>query len=153
MIETWHGSIGIKKFGKDANKDKDFLRRIEWEGSVTDYIVSCSDFEDGIYSEDFWKDTPIWKFGHPRNDILLCKDIDKIAALKNKIFSWYHIPTDAKLCLYVPTFRDDGDLSPYSIDYNGITDALKQKWGVLDCSHKISFQGEEVYKEGSLQCA
>lgn len=129
LIETWHGSLGIKKFGRDANNDKVWLRRAAREGRMTDYIISNSDFEDSIYREDFWKKTTIWKFGHPRNDILFCKDEEKIAEINGKIRTKYKIPENAKLCMYAPTFRDDGDLSPYTLDYDRLVKALETRFG------------------------
>ncbi len=129
LIETWHGSLGIKKFGRDANNNKKWLKQAEREGKMTDYIISNSHFEDDIYREDFWKETPIWQFGHPRNDILLCKDQEKIAEINRAIREKYEIPMDAHMCMYGPTFRDDGDLSPYTIDYGRLTNALEQRFG------------------------
>lgn len=129
LIETWHGSLGIKKFGRDANNDKSWLRMAAHEGKMTDYIISNSDMEDEIYREDFWTNTPIWKFGHPRNDILLCKDEKKMAELNESIRKQYDIPMDAKLCMYAPTFRDDQDLRPYMIDYDKLKAALKKRFG------------------------
>ena len=129
LIETWHGSLGIKKFGRDSNNDKRWLRRAAKTGRMTDYIISNSDFEDDIYREDFWKKTPIWKFGHPRNDIFFCEDKEKISQINQAIREKYEIPENAKLCMYAPTFRDDGDLSPYTIDYDRLLDALKTRFG------------------------
>ncbi len=129
LIETWHGSLGIKKFGRSANNDKSWLRKAAKEGRMTSYIISNSDMEDEIYREDFWKTTPIWKFGHPRNDILLCDDKQKMAELDRSIRRQYDIPKDAKLCMYAPTFRDDQDLRPYMIDYDNLLAALKSRFG------------------------
>ncbi len=129
LIETWHGSLGIKKFGRSANNDKSWLRKAAREGRMTDFIISNSDMEDEIYREDFWKKTPIWKFGHPRNDILLCKDKEKISALDKSIRRQYNIPKGVKLCMYAPTFRDDRDLRPYMIDYDRLKEVLHQRFG------------------------
>ena len=139
LIETWHGSLGIKKFGRDSNKDKKWLRNAAKEGRMTDFIISNSTFEDAVYREDFWKKTPIWQFGHPRNDILFCTDEEKIAALQQKIRKKYKIQEDFQLCMYAPTFRDDGDLSPYVIDYDRLIAALRERfrgeWVILTRFH------------------
>lgn len=128
LIETWHGSLGIKKFGRDSNQDKRWLKRAAKEGKMTDYIISNSTFEDSIYREDFWKDTPIWQFGHPRNDIFF-KSPDKLKHMRYSICTKHAIPYDAKICLYAPTFRDDGDLSPYTLDYDMLTKVLTERFG------------------------
>lgn len=129
LIETWHGSIGIKKFGRDCNADPHWLKVAEKQGKMTDFIISNSDFEDDIYREDFWKETEIWKFGHARNDILFTTDADKIATIREKIFSIYEIPEGVRLCMYAPTFREDGDLSPYKLDYDKLREVLKERFG------------------------
>lgn len=129
LIETWHGSIGIKKFGRDSNKDMNWLKLAEKEGKMTDFIISNSDFEDDVYREDFWKKTPIWKFGHARNDILFCEDEKKIESIRNRILEWYNLPSNLKLCMYAPTFRDDGDMSPYDIDYERLVATLAERFG------------------------
>ena len=128
LIETWHGSIGIKKFGRDSNKDMHWLSVAEKEGKMTDFIISNSDFEDDVYREDFWKDTTIWKFGHARNDILFA-DEETLKALKKKITKKFGVPEDVHICLYGPTFRDDGDLSPYTIDYEHLAASLATRFG------------------------
>ena len=129
LIETWHGSLGIKKFGAKDNNDRDWVRRAYREGRMTSYIISNSDFEDDIYREDFWKKTPIWKFGHPRNDILFTQDEEKIRALDRQIRDENEIPDGVRLCLYAPTFRGDGDLSPYVLDYDRLNKALEKRFG------------------------
>lgn len=129
LIETWHGSLGIKKFGPGANNDYFWFYKATKESAMTNYIISNSDFEDSVYRETFWKKTPIWKFGHPRNDILFCKDQSKIDSFKSFIYEKYKIPEGKKLCLYGPTFRDDGDLSPYKLDYDRLCEALSKRFG------------------------
>ena len=129
LIETWHGSLGIKKFGRDSNKDTKWLRTAEKEGRMTDYIISNSAFEDEIYREDFWTKTPIWQFGHPRNDILFCKDEKKIAALRQRLNERYALPEHARLCLYAPTFRDDNDTSAYIRNFRQLKAALETRFG------------------------
>ena len=129
LIETWHGSLGIKKFGRDSNKDKKWLRLAEKEGRMTDFIISNSTFEDAIYREDFWKETPVWRFGHPRNDVLFCNDAKQKAALRQALNRRFGIEENAQLCLYAPTFRDDGDLTPYTLDYDRLRKALGERFG------------------------
>ncbi len=129
LIETWHGSLGIKKFSQDTVKDKAWVRTAFREGKMTDYIISNSDFEDAVYREDYWKKTPIWKYGHARNDILCEGDSERVQKIREKVYAKYELAPDTKICLYAPTFRDDGDLSPYLIDYEALQQALQQRFG------------------------
>lgn len=130
LIETWHGSLGIKKFSKDAVKDKSWIKRAVKEGKMTDYIISNSAFEtNDVYKVDYWKETPVWLHGHARNDILFEKDTERMQAIREKITEMYKLEPGTKICLYAPTFRDDHDMSPYTIDYQGLCDALEERFG------------------------
>lgn len=143
LIETWHGSLGIKKFSKDTVNDKEWVKKALKEGKATDYIISNSDFEDEIYREDYWKKTPIWKLGHARNDILFNENKEYKKVIKEKLFQKYVIADDnkksddnfkklddnCKICLYAPTFREKLNVSSYELDYNMLRNSLKEKFG------------------------
>lgn len=129
LIETWHGSIGIKRFGKDTNKDKRWIRMATLEGRMTDYCLSNSEMEDNIFKDTFWVNSRILRCGHARNDILFEKDSERRREIRESIYKKYNLDSNVKICLYAPTFRDDGDLSPYQIDYAGLADALKNRFG------------------------
>jgi len=125
MIQTWHGSMGIKRF--DTSKDKKWIRKMKKSASWTDYIISNSSFESGLYRNTFWKDTPILEYGHPRNDEFFDDEISqkKIKYAKEKL----DLDDSYKYCLYAPTFRDDNDTNAYIKDYAGICEALKKRFG------------------------
>lgn len=134
LIETWHGSLGIKKFNKDTVNDKAWVKAVLKEGKMTDYIISNSDFEDAVYREDYWKKTPIWKLGHARNDILFNDDEEKRKIIKEKIFrrfpiSHEDISGNYKICLYAPTFREKLDVTSFHLDYELLKNTLKEKFG------------------------
>ena len=129
LIETWHGSLGIKRFDADVNKDQKWIRRAAREGEMTRYIISNSSFESEIYKNSFWNPAEIWKFGHARNDILLNGDMAYCENMNKQICAKFNIPLGRKLCMYAPTFRDDKDLSPYSINFARLKDALSDKFG------------------------
>ena len=127
LIETWHGSLGIKKFGRQANNDEKWHKNADKEAKQTNYIISNSDFEDDIYRSTFWKKTKILKYGHARNDVFFKKEFDK--DLKTKICKKYDIPEQNKLCLYAPTFRDNGDIDLCKLDFKKLADSLSKRFG------------------------
>lgn len=189
LMNTWHGSIGIKIFSKETNKDQVWCRRAAREGRRTDYCISNSTFEDMVYRSSFWETTEILKLGHARNDILCWRDPQRLKPIRRKVFDyfrldnvisqlkqqrhreltcWYQeqcgqIPVtaehlgkpnpfanvdladpeavnafmekeyakceDVRICLYAPTFRDDGDMRPYEIDYEQLRQALHTRFG------------------------
>lgn len=129
LIETWHGSLGIKRFDAETNKDQRWVKKALREAGMTDYIISNSSFENEIYRNSFWKNTEIWKYGHARNDILLNRDERVKNNLYEKIQERYHIPKGVKMCLYAPTFRDDGDVTSYTLDYARLKYSLQERFG------------------------
>lgn len=128
VFETWHGSIGIKKFGRDANDDKLWHKMADKSAAMTDYIISGSKFETALYKETFWPNTQVLEFGHPRNDIFF-KQETEIECLKNKIYELYSINKQNKLCLYAPTFRDVLNCKAYQMDFITLRQALHDKFG------------------------
>ena len=146
LFETWHGSIGIKLFGKDANDDKLWHKMARRTAKMTDFVISNSDFESNIYRKTFWEKNEILKYGHPRNDIFFITQ-DKISAIKEKISNFYKIKCSNKLCLYAPTFRDENRLDVYSMDFSKLSKALKEKFGgdwtiLLRYHHTTNLNGD-----------
>ena len=129
LIETWHGAMGIKKFGPDGNDDFAWHKLAREEALSTDYIISNSKLENKVYRDTFWTETPILKYGHPRNDILFLKNEKQIETIKNNILDRYKISNDKKICLYAPTFRDDHNLDVYMFNIEKLKLALKQRFG------------------------
>ena len=129
LIETWHGAIGIKAFGRGCNNDKEWLRKADKEASLTDYCISNSDFETNLFRTTFWQKAEILQYGHARNDILFKLDSVRVHNLDVRIRKKYKIKEGYKICLYAPTFRDDGDYLPYCIPYTELRAALSERFG------------------------
>lgn len=130
LIETWHGSLGIKKFSKDAVNDKKWVKRAVDEGKMTDVCISNSDFEENeVYRPTYWKKTPIWAHGHARNDILCEQDTDRVRRIKKKIAQIYGLSDGDRICFYAPTFRDDEDMRSYRLDHGMLLKTLEDRFG------------------------
>ena len=131
-IQTWHGSLGIKKIDGDANPT--FWQRSTWHGfeevdsKAVDYLTSNSEFENNVFKSAFWNRGEIVKVGHPRNDIFYFPE-EKLQTIKEKVFSRYEINKDKKVLLYVPSYRDDYSMWAYNIEYKELVKTLKEKFG------------------------
>lgn len=127
-IQTWHGSLGIKKIGDDSptfSFDKNIFQK---EAKMIDYLISNSKLETDIYKVRFWNNAEIMEFGHPRNDVFF-KSNEQIAEIKNKICKLYNIDTDTKIILYAPTFRNNLENNDcYGIDYHNILNTFERKY-------------------------
>jgi len=129
LMETWHGAIGIKKFSASCNKDKKWVKLAYKQGADTDYCLSNSSFEDEVFREDFWKKATILRYGHARNDILFEKNTERINVIREKIWKYFNLSDDCRICLYAPTFRENTSIKPYNIDYAAVKNALHEKFG------------------------
>ncbi len=129
-INTWHGSMGLKKIDPDAVSDKHWRKCAETAGRITNFMISNSSFETMVYRTTYWKSkrVRVLEYGHPRNDILFCTDEEK-KAIKAKICDFFDIDEDCNLILYAPTFRDARNLDCYDIDYNRVLEAARKRFG------------------------
>lgn len=129
LIETWHGSLGIKKFGEKNNSGKSWVAAAKRCGKLADYVISNSTFEDAVYRDTFWKKTEILQYGHPRNDILLKQDEELAKSIRRNVLHECEDWETCHLVLYAPTFRDNHTLECYDIDFERLTVALAERFG------------------------
>lgn len=126
-IQTWHGSLGIKKVGAEITRLLErqcFFHHLDSE--QIDYLISNSTFETDLYKRYFYGYGQILEIGHPRNDILFRNDTQD---LKEKVYNNFNLPLEKKLVIYAPTWRDDYNLKCFSIDFEKIKSALEKRFG------------------------
>ena len=109
-LQTWHGTP-LKRLAGDMDNvhmpgtnavryKKNFNR----ETNKWDYLIAPNQYSADIFRRAFWFNNTMLKTGYPRNDILTNhNDEDTINRLKRI----NRIPTDKKIILYAPTWRDD----------------------------------------------
>lgn len=130
VIQTWHGSLGLKKMTKDSVMDKKWVKKAIKYGQKTEYCISNSKFEtEMVYKNNYWENSQILEYGHPRNDILFHKDSEEYNNVIKKVKEYFNIDIDKKICLYAPTFREDKTLDYYNIDYKKLKESLKKRFG------------------------
>lgn len=128
-VETWHGSLGLKRAGKDDIKDPKWLKACKKCNKYTDYCISNSDFENFVYRNTHWDKTKILKLGHARNDILFDRNEEDIRRIKSKVYQYFDLDESDKILLYAPTFRDSGTTEVYNIDFEKLKETLEEKYG------------------------
>lgn len=108
-LQTWHGTP-LKKMLHDvgvfAGKDAGYIDRVTQSTSQWDYLISPSHYASEKFRSAFRFKKDILEVGYPRNDIFYLSDDEK-AELTRKVKENLKIPTDKKIILYAPTFRDD----------------------------------------------
>ena len=130
LIQTWHGSLGIKRFGKTDMKDS---WRRAWAsiatGKMTDYCITNSDIVSEALRNTYWPKTPMLKYGHPRNDLFFDTYKEKREALREQLCEKWELEPDCKFVMYAPTFRDAKNFDCYDIDFDRLIEALKNRFG------------------------
>ena len=125
-MQTFHGSLGIKKTGIDRNDaSKKALKICKIDSSQIDYLISNGSYTTNFFKNMFWNYGRILEYGHPRNDIFF-KDNEKT---KTKIYNYFNIPPNKKIIMYAPTLREDRDFSCYSLNLEQIVNAAEKKFG------------------------
>ena len=125
-IQTWHGSLGIKKVGFDINSQYEQPQIVfsKMDSQMIDYTISNSDFETAVYRSIFWNQGEPLLLGHARNDIFFRDNSDIV----KKVKSFYGLSDDVKIILYAPTHRDDNDTDCFNMDYKKVISACEKKY-------------------------
>lgn len=130
VAETWHGSLGIKRFDPaHYNTNVSWPIAAARTGRLTTQIISNSSFEDAVFRETFWKETPILKYGHARNDIFFPQSEQLRSYLKQRFCKDNGLSEETKFALYAPTFRDDHNFAVYDLNAEQTLSALRKRFG------------------------
>lgn len=120
-FSTWHGTP-IKLMGSDiADSNVSFRSKSR---NYTDTMCAQSDYEIEIFSKVFKiEKEKFLKSGLPRNDYLSHCNQEIITGIKEKL----EIPSDKKIILYTPTFREYSQDTEKNYVTNFIPDFKKWK--------------------------
>lgn len=133
-LQAWHGMVGFKPIGKMRGASFSQMAYLvsKHDANMVDAELSDSDWFTKIIPDGLLFDGPVLKFGAPRCDIL---HGDLPVARKN-IREAFHLPADAKILLYAPTFRGGSQGTQRTIqkldcapDYHRLRAALAERFG------------------------
>ncbi len=133
-LNTNHYTICLKRVGMwrgDGFSKMAYLVS-KADADQIDDMISDSDFCDEMYPKGLLYDEPLLRYGAPRCDILY----NDRSATRENLRKKHNIPSDAKIVMYAPTFREgasNGKRTVYSeewsIDFDGLRDTLHKKFG------------------------
>ena len=124
-VQTWHGSMGLKRDGVDVNSpDPEAIAAMKRETPLVDYCIANSEFEAQFYLRKWFGDRKVMKFGHPRNDVFF----HDRAPIREKVCARLGLPSSEKLFLYAPTFRDNCAVDA-ELDVRSTLAALEDRFG------------------------
>ncbi len=126
-VQTWHGTVALKRIEKDAEQSLDefYIAGAKNDSMMADVILSGCTFFTHLCKKSFWYNGEILECGSPRSDALFNTNSDRQAKVRRAL----GIPEGKKVVLYAPTFRTDGNLKCYDMDFEAVLDALETKTG------------------------
>lgn len=131
-IMTYHASMGVKKVELDANQQyASYIQMAKEDSDRCDLMLSGSGFWSSVMRRSFQYQGEILEAGTPRNDFLFHPELWN--TVRDRLNDRYSIPKNAKLILYAPTFRNDGGLNHYQIDWPRVLNSLETRFGGEFC--------------------
>lgn len=127
FLQTWHGSISLKKVEKSAefSLSAEYIRIAKKMSSKCDLMISNSRWLTEQYENDFWYKGDILERGLPRLDVLY-----KIPEyIIESVYNYFGIQKGRKIILFAPTFRKNEDINNYIFDYENCCKTMKEKFG------------------------
>lgn len=133
-IQTWHATICIKPIGLYRGALFPKMARIvsAYDSRMIDYVLSGSKWCDHMYRKGLLYRGSIIKTGTPRCDVLRNQRREKYGQIRKA----YHVPDEARIMLYAPTFRGGSqstkrtvDTDEVTIDFGRLVNALEKRFG------------------------
>lgn len=153
-INTWHGSLGIKKMYYDMENmtySAEFMKHFHKNMDDCDFLLTNSEWEENVFKSAFKFKGKFKRTGHPRNDIFF----EDEKTYKEKIFKKYNIDLNKKIALYIPSFRMSGKSDVYDIDFGKLKQSLKEKfdsdWEILTRFHPVTLVNSKNIEKKSSQ--
>ena len=105
-LQTWHGALAFKTLGlwRGEGFSKIAYLVSKNDADMTDYVICDSEWGRQVYPKGLVYDGEYLKYGSARCDILVNSRQQQYA----KIRETYHLPEDAKIVMFAPTFRETG---------------------------------------------
>lgn len=138
VVQLWHGTGTIKKFGQDVNTGKLKVLEERANRNITHLIVN-NEITAGLYAKAFNVSMDrVYPAGLPKTDDILnrIRKAEKtgINTDREKIYGKYNIPEDKKLILYAPTFRDE------NLSSDGTLKQLENLAGILPDNYVLGIR-------------
>ena len=128
-LMLWHAGVALKKIERDAEANLGFsyLQKAKRDSKAADLMISGCKMQTMLLKEKFWYDGEILEAGIPRNDIFF--DSSRHAEIRQRVLNKYGINQSNKVVLYAPTFRRNGNLDSYRLDWQSLLPHLRNMLG------------------------
>lgn len=132
-LQTWHGTVALKPIGKYRGDRLPKMAYLvsKYDSKMIDYALSGSRWCTNMWPKGLIYDGEIIETGTPRCDVLFHGIKEKHIQLRRE----YHIPLDAKILLYTPTFRGGSQsknrevkTESSTLDFGRLIEALEKRF-------------------------
>ncbi len=148
IVQLWHGTGTIKKFGHDANFGS-MLKRVKRADKKITHLIVNSDYTKELYKGAFGvSDEVVYVTGIPRTDVFFSEEVKESAV--SSFYNEYPELKGRKLILYAPTFRDNEVKNPRCmLDIDRWVDKMDEDVVLLLRFHP---HVAAFYKEDTISC-
>lgn len=129
QVKHW-SSVTLKSFyldDKSSCVSENVVEAIRYDGARMDYLFSGSEFDENSCRSGFGFKGKAIRVGSARSDILFDK------AVKAAVLDRLGLKENARVCLYVPTYRaneyEENRSMSILLDMELVRNALNEKWG------------------------
>ncbi len=133
-LQTWHGTplkrlaVDMEEVHMPGTNTFKYKSNFIKETAKWDYLVAPNQYSSEIFERAFLFNGEMIESGYPRNDYLIQEDNQEtIDGLKESL----NIPTDKKVILYAPTWRDNQfyQKGKYKFDLSLNLDRMRKELG------------------------
>ncbi|PKL66266.1 MAG: hypothetical protein CVV28_11750 [Methanobacteriales archaeon HGW-Methanobacteriales-1] len=132
LIQLWHGTGALKKFGLDSEEGWIRDRAIKVNDNTTHFIVASKWMKE-VYKTAFGVTYGVTDIGCPRTDLFFHEDL--LSEKRAEFFSSFPALSSKKIILYAPTFRDDETVDDISINLD-----IPELMSKLDDNHVLGLR-------------
>lgn len=127
FIQTWHGGIGLKKIGLEAEHKVSVveLLRMNDTAKKTDIWVTDSEWSVRVHRQANNYKGDFLKIGLPKTDFMIRNEKKS----KERVHDFYKISDNKRIVLYAPTMRKIIRKDDFDIKVQEIRDALSKRFG------------------------
>ena len=135
-IQTWHGAVALKAIERDAKDSlpKAYLRQTKRDSKDIDLFVAETKMSKESLKRLFWYDGEVAEASFNKYSF-------DFEIKKREVFSCFGLDRETKIILYVPTFRKNGSMDCYNIEYERLLSVFEKtyggKWVVIIRLHPV----------------
>lgn len=126
-IQTWHGSVALKKVENDAKEKLDilYIKDAVQDSKNATLFISNGNWCTNWFRNSYWYDGKIIESGTPKIDILINAKTEEMNKFRKKA----GVKSGYKIAIYAPTFRVNNNTDCYCIDYERLIKSLEKRFG------------------------